>query len=142
MVNKHSLGRYLTGFLVLNKDLLLKSGRLTTMGLEIINIKVMQVGKSLAIILQTHSRHTSNIINPLIFQPLTPIWGRGVSIIQSLSQLESPILIYSPLLSINKGIFTAETPISSPLCLLVSFLKQNLNIKFIVDHPKVERLEV
>jgi len=50
-VNKYSLGRHLIGFLILNKDLLLRSKKLTTVGLEIINIKVMQAGESLAITL-------------------------------------------------------------------------------------------
>jgi len=50
-VNKHSLGRHLTGFLVLNKDLLLRSGRLTTVGLEVANIRIRQAGESLALAL-------------------------------------------------------------------------------------------
>jgi len=45
------LGKHLTGFLVLNEDLPLKNRKLTTVGLEIINIRVMQAGESLAIIL-------------------------------------------------------------------------------------------
>ena len=38
MVNKHSLKKYLTSFFILNKDLLLKNKRLTTIGLKAINI--------------------------------------------------------------------------------------------------------
>ena len=67
VVNKHSLGRYLTGFLVLNKDLPPRSGRLTTIGLKVTNIKIRQVGESLALILQTYLWYTFNIINPLAF---------------------------------------------------------------------------
>ena len=51
MVNKHSLKRHLTSFFILNKDLLLKSKRLTTIGLKAINIETMQKGESLAFIL-------------------------------------------------------------------------------------------
>jgi len=51
VVNKYSLGRHLTSFFILNKELPLKSGRLTTVGLEVINIRVIQAGESLAIIL-------------------------------------------------------------------------------------------
>ena len=40
MVNKYGLGRYLTGFLVPNKDLPLRSERLTIMGLEVTNIRI------------------------------------------------------------------------------------------------------
>ena len=40
MVNKYGLGRHLTGFLILNKDLLLRNRRLTTMGLEVINVGI------------------------------------------------------------------------------------------------------
>ena len=40
VVNKYSLGRHLTGFLVLNEDLLLRSGRLAIVGLEVINIGI------------------------------------------------------------------------------------------------------
>ena len=66
-MNKYSLGRYLTGFLVLNKDLLLRSGRLTTIGPEVTNIRIRQVGESLAFILRTYLQHTSNVINPSAF---------------------------------------------------------------------------
>jgi len=41
VVNKYSLRRYLTGFFILNKDLLLKSRKLTTIGLEVINIRIV-----------------------------------------------------------------------------------------------------
>ena len=51
MVNRYSLGRHLTGFFILNKDLLLKNGKLTTIGLAVINIRVMQAEKSLAFML-------------------------------------------------------------------------------------------
>ena len=54
MVNKHSLERHLTGFLILNKDLLLRNGRLTTVGLEVTNVGIRQVGESLALILRTY----------------------------------------------------------------------------------------
>jgi len=67
VVNKYSLGRHLTGFFILNKELSLKNRRLTTVGLKVTNIKVMQVGKSLAIALRIYLQHTSNIINPLVF---------------------------------------------------------------------------
>jgi len=50
-VNKYSLGRHLTSFLILNKDLLLKSKKLTIIGLEVINIKIVQRGESLALAL-------------------------------------------------------------------------------------------
>jgi len=40
-VNKYSLGKYLTDFFILNKDLLLKSGRLTTVRLKAINIRIV-----------------------------------------------------------------------------------------------------
>ena len=55
VVNKHSLERHLTGFLILNKDLLLKSRKLTTMGPEVTNIRIRQVGESLALILRIYS---------------------------------------------------------------------------------------
>ena len=51
MVNKYGLGRHLTGFLVLNKDLLPRSRRLTTVGLEVINVRIRQAGESLALTL-------------------------------------------------------------------------------------------
>ena len=54
MVNKYSLGRHLTSFLILNKDLLLRSKRLTTMGPEVANIGIRQVRESLALTLRMH----------------------------------------------------------------------------------------
>jgi len=48
VVNKYSLGRHLTGFFILNEDLLLKSGKLTTVGLKAINIKIVRKRKSSA----------------------------------------------------------------------------------------------
>jgi len=54
VVNKYSLGRHLTGFFVLNEDLPLKSKRLTTVGLEVINIKIKQVRESLTLTLRTY----------------------------------------------------------------------------------------
>ena len=50
-MNKYSLGKHLTGFLILNKDLLLKSERLTTIGLKVINIGTVQRGESSALAL-------------------------------------------------------------------------------------------
>jgi len=41
VVNKYGLKRYLTGFFILNEDLLLKNGKLTTMGLEATNIETI-----------------------------------------------------------------------------------------------------
>jgi len=67
VVNNYSLGRYLTGFLVLNEDLLLRSRRLATVELEVTNVGIRQVGESLALALRTHLRYTSNVINPLAF---------------------------------------------------------------------------
>ena len=51
MVNKHSLGKHSTGFLIPNKDLPLRSKRLAIVGLEVTNIGIRQAGKSLALIL-------------------------------------------------------------------------------------------
>ena len=48
----------------------------------------------------------------------------------------------SPLLSINEGIFTARTPISSPLRLLVSSLRRNLRRGLIVTYLEVGGLGV
>ena len=50
-MNKHSLGRHLTGFLIPNKDLLLRSGRLAIIGLKVTNVRIKQAGKSLALTL-------------------------------------------------------------------------------------------
>jgi len=66
-MNKYGLGRHLTGFLILNKDLLLRSRRLTTIGPEVANIGIRQVGESLTLALQTHLQHASNVINPSAF---------------------------------------------------------------------------
>ena len=60
----------------------------------------------------------------------------------SLSQWGSPVSVDSPLLSINESILAARTPIGSPLYLLISSLKQNPNIKFIINHLKVGGLGV
>ena len=49
-MNKHNLKRYLTSFFVLNKDLLLKSRKLTTVGLKATNIRTVQRGESLAFV--------------------------------------------------------------------------------------------
>jgi len=54
VVNKYSLGRHLTSFLILNKDLPLRNRRLTTIGLKVTNVKIGQVGKSLALILRIY----------------------------------------------------------------------------------------
>ena len=54
-MNKHGLGRHLTGFLILNKDMPPKSGKLTTMGPKVTNIGIRQAGKSLVFTLKTHS---------------------------------------------------------------------------------------
>jgi hypothetical protein len=71
VVNKHSLGRHLTGFFILNKDLLLKSEKLIIIRLEVADIGIGQAGESLALALRTYSRHTFNAMNPSTFQPLT-----------------------------------------------------------------------
>jgi len=39
VVNKYNLGKYLTSFFILNKDLLLKNKKLSIMGLKAINCK-------------------------------------------------------------------------------------------------------
>ena len=67
MVNKYGLGRYLTGFLILNKDLLLRSGRLTIVGLKVTNVGIRQAGESLALALRIYLQYAFNIINPLAF---------------------------------------------------------------------------
>ena len=41
VINKHGLGRHLTGFFILNEDLPPRSKRLTTMGLEATNVRVI-----------------------------------------------------------------------------------------------------
>ena len=73
MVNRHGLKRHLTGFFVPNKDLPPKKGRLTTVGSEVTNVKIKQAGESSALALQTHLQHTSSVISPSAFQPLTPV---------------------------------------------------------------------
>jgi hypothetical protein len=60
----------------------------------------------------------------------------------SLSQQGLPILVDSPLLSINKSILIAGTPISSPPRLLVSSLRRNPRRGLIVTYPEVEGLGV
>ena len=54
MVNKYSLERHLTSFFILNKDLLPKNRKLTTVRLKVINIKIRQVGESLAFVLRIY----------------------------------------------------------------------------------------
>ena len=44
----------MTGFLVLNKDLLSRSGRLTTIGLKVTNVGIRQAGESLALALRIY----------------------------------------------------------------------------------------
>ena len=46
------------------------------------------------------------------------------------------------LLSINKSILVAGMPAGLPLRLLVSSLRRNLNVGFVVDHLEVEGLGV
>jgi len=58
------------------------------------------------------------------------------------SQQGSLILVDLPLLSINESILTAGTPVSSPLWLLVFFLKRNLKRGLTVAYPKVGGLGV
>ena len=53
-----------------------------------------------------------------------------------------PILVDSPLLSINKSILTARTPISSPPRLLVFSLRRNLRRGLIVAYLEVGGLGV
>ena len=54
VVNKYGLGRHLIGFLILNEDLPPKSGRLTTVGPKVTNIRIRQAGESLALTLRIH----------------------------------------------------------------------------------------
>jgi len=54
VVNKHSLKKYLTGFFILNKNLLSKNKKLITIELKVINIKIVQKKESLAFVLQMH----------------------------------------------------------------------------------------
>jgi len=58
------------------------------------------------------------------------------------SQQGSPILVNSPLLSINESILTAKTPVSSPLRLLVSSLRRNLKKGLTITYPEVGGLGV
>ena len=53
-----------------------------------------------------------------------------------------PILVDLLLLSINKSILIAGMPIDLSLYLLVSSLRQNLNVGFIVDYLEVKGLGV
>ena len=56
--------------------------------------------------------------------------------------MTSPILVNLPLLSINKSILIAGTPINSPLWLLVSSLRRNLRRGLIVTYLEVGGLGV
>jgi len=58
------------------------------------------------------------------------------------SQQGSPILVDSPLLSINENILAAKTPISSPLWLLVSSLKRNPRRGLIVAYLEIGGLRI
>ena len=57
----------MTGFFILNKDLPLKSGRLTIIGPKVANIRIRQAGKSSALTLKIHLQHASDAMNPLAF---------------------------------------------------------------------------
>ena len=57
-MNKHGLKKHLIGFLVLNKDLPPKNKNLVTVKPKAIDTKIIQAGKSSALALQIHSRHT------------------------------------------------------------------------------------
>ena len=111
------------------------------MGPEVTNIRIRQVGESLTLALRIYSQHASDVINPLAFQPSTPIQG-GVGIISSPFQQGSPISVNSPLSSINESILAARTPISSPPQLLVSSLKKNPRKGLIVAYLEVGGLGV
>jgi len=52
------------------------------------------------------------------------------------------MLVNSPLLSINKTILAAETPVGSPLWLPVFSLRRNLRRGLIVAYPEVGGLGV
>ena len=67
VVNKYGLRRYLTGFFVLNKDLLLRNGKLIIIKLKVINIKIKLAKENLAFVLQMYSQHIFNVMNPLVF---------------------------------------------------------------------------
>ena len=58
------------------------------------------------------------------------------------SQQGSPILVNLPLLSINKSILAARTPVGLPLQLLVSLLRRNPRRGLIIVYPEVGELEV
>ena len=58
------------------------------------------------------------------------------------SQQGSPMLVNSPLLSINESILAARTPIGSPPRLLVSSLRRNPRRGLTVAYPEVGGLEV
>ena len=60
----------------------------------------------------------------------------------SLSQQGLPILVNSPLSSINKSILTAKTPAGLPLRLPVSSLRRNLRKGLAVTHPEVGGLRI
>jgi len=53
-----------------------------------------------------------------------------------------PILVNSPLLSINESILAARTPVGSPPRLPVSLLKRNLRRGLIIAYPEVGGLGV
>jgi len=53
-VNKYDLKGHLIGFFILNKDLPLKNRKLTTIGLEVINVEIRQIRESLAFVLQIY----------------------------------------------------------------------------------------
>jgi len=53
-----------------------------------------------------------------------------------------PILVNLPLLSINKSILAAKTPVSSPLRLPVSLLKRNPRRELIIAYLEVGGLKV
>ena len=61
---------------------------------------------------------------------------------QSLSQQELPMLIDSPLSSINESIFMAEMPAGLPLQLPIFSLKRNPKRGLVVTHPEIKRLGV
>jgi len=57
-------------------------------------------------------------------------------------QSRSSILINSLLLFINKSIFTVGTPISLPLYLFISSLKQNLKRGFLINYLEIKGLKI
>ena len=58
------------------------------------------------------------------------------------SQQGSPILVNSPLLSINESILAARTPVGSPPRLPVFLLRRNLRRGLIIAYPEVGELGV